>query len=71
MKKVILITTGFLTIHDYKNLEISNYTKNGIKFEIWNFDFLYKLGVNGKKIYCEILLSNFKHFKELIKKINY
>ena len=66
MKKVILITTGFLTIHDYKSLEISNYTKNGIKFEIWNFDFLYKLGVNGKKIYCEILLSNFKHFKELI-----
>ena len=67
MKKVILLTTGSLTSEDYKNLEISNYKKHFIKFEIWNFNFLYKLNnKKNHKIDCEILLSGFKHFKELI-----
>tara|TARA_B100000795_G_C22799961_1_gene441307 strand:+ start:66 stop:1256 length:1191 start_codon:yes stop_codon:yes gene_type:complete len=66
MKKVILLTTGTLTDEDYQNLEISNYKKKQIQFEIWNFKFLYNLRVKNKKINCEVILSNFKHFKELI-----
>jgi hypothetical protein len=67
MKKIILLTAGSLTNEDYQNLEISNYRKHSIKFEIWNFNFLYKLyNKKIRKKNCEIFLSSFKHFKKLI-----
>mgnify|MGYP001238209301 CR=1 FL=1 len=70
MKKIIIISTNYLSHLDFKRLDIDNYLKNKINIEVWYLNELVKRNYKSKKIkYKRVKVIKIQKFTNLEKKI--